>query len=91
MDKNEDFRTFALRWRNQAAQAEPPMTETELIDAFMEIEDLDKQYKIAYATATDFAHLMSTRTRIEAALRPSSDNAQGSKSSKKKDSEVQHC
>jgi hypothetical protein len=26
MNKDEDFRTFALRWRNQAAQVEPLLT-----------------------------------------------------------------
>ena len=45
------------------------MIEKELIDSFMEIEDLDRQYKIACATATNFAHLMSTGSRIEAAIR----------------------
>ena len=54
MGKDEDFRTFALRWRNQAAQVEPPMSEKDLIDAFMEIEDLNKQYKVACATARTF-------------------------------------
>ena len=90
MSKNEDFRTFALRWRNQAAQVEPPMTEKELIDSFMEIEDLNKQYKIACATATDFAHLLSTGSRIEAALRSSSDGPEGSKAYKKKEGGIQH-
>jgi hypothetical protein len=88
MSKDEDFRTFALRWRNQAAQVEPPMSDKDLVDAFMEIEDLSKEYKIACATATDFAHLMSTGARIESALRMSSDNSEGSK--KKKDSGIQH-
>jgi hypothetical protein len=89
MNKDEDFRTFALRWRNQAAQVEPPMTEKDLIDSFMEIEDLDKQYKVACATATDFSHLMSTGSRIEAALRASPDISEGSKSYKKKDGGIQ--
>jgi hypothetical protein len=65
MSKDEDFRTFALRWRNQAAQVEPPMSEKDLIDAFMEIEDLSKQYKVACAIATDFAYLLSIGERIE--------------------------
>ena len=88
MSKDEDFRTYALRWRNQAIQVEPPMSEKDLIDAFMEIEDLSKEYKVACATATDFAHLMSTGARIESALRLSSDNSEGSK--KKKESGIQH-
>jgi hypothetical protein len=88
MSKGEDFRTFALRWRNQAAQVEPPMTEKELIDAFMEIEDLNKQYKVACATATDFSHLLSTGSRIEAALKSSPDAPEGSR--KKKEGGIQH-
>jgi hypothetical protein len=88
MNKGEDFRSFALRWRNQAAQVEPPMTEKDLIDAFMEIEDLNKQYKVACATATDFAHLLSTGSRIEAALKSSSDASEGSR--KKKEGGIQH-
>ena len=88
MNKGEDFRTFALRWRNQAAQVEPPMTEKDLIDSFMEIEDLNKQYKIACATATDFSHLLSTGSRIEAALGSSSESSEGSK--KKNEGGIQH-
>jgi hypothetical protein len=88
MNSNKDFRTFALRWCNQAAQVGPPMTEKDLIDSFMEIEDLDKQYKVACATATDFSHLMSTGSRIAAALRSSADSSEGSK--KKKDGGVQY-
>jgi hypothetical protein len=88
MNKGEDFRTFALRWRNQAAQVEPPMTEKDLIDSFMEIEDLNRQYKVACAMATDFAHLLSTGSRIEAALRSSSDVSEGSR--KKKEGGIQH-
>jgi hypothetical protein len=64
------------------------MSEKDLINAFMEIEDLSKQYKVACATSTDFAHLMSTGSRIEAALRSSSDTSEGSK--KKKESGIQH-
>jgi hypothetical protein len=88
MGKDEDFRTFALRWRNQAAQVEPPMSDKDLIDSFMEIEDLGRQYKVACATAIDFSHLMSTGSRIEAALNSSADNSEGSK--KRKNDGVQH-
>jgi hypothetical protein len=69
MDKNEDFRSFALRWRNQAAQVEPPMTEKELVDAFIELECLNQQIKFSCANAIDFAHMVRTGIRIEAALK----------------------
>ena len=88
MNKGEDFRTFALRWRNQAAQVEPPMSEKDLIDAFMDIEDLNRQYKVACATATDFSHLLSTGSRIEAALKSSPDTSEGSR--KKREGGIQH-
>jgi hypothetical protein len=64
------------------------MSEKDLIDAFMEIEDLNKQYKVACVTATDFSHLMNTGSRIEAALRSSSDSSEGSR--KKKEGGIQH-
>jgi hypothetical protein len=64
------------------------MSEKDLIDAFMEIEDLNIQYKVACATATDFSHLLSTGSRIEAALRSSSESSEGSKT--KKESGIQH-
>jgi hypothetical protein len=44
------------------------MTEKELVDTFIEIESLDIQYKFSCANATDFAHLLYTGVRIEAAL-----------------------
>jgi hypothetical protein len=69
MNKNENFRSFALRWRNQAARVEPPMTEKELVDAFIEIECLNQQFKFSCANAIDFAHLVRTGIRIEAALK----------------------
>jgi hypothetical protein len=69
MNKNEDFRSFALRWRNQAARVEPPMTEKELVDVFIEIECLNQQFKFSCANAIDFAHLVRTGIRIEAALK----------------------
>jgi hypothetical protein len=87
MHRNEDFRTFALRWRNEAAQIEPPMTEKELVDAFIDLECLNSQYKYSCANAIDFAHLLRTGVRIESALR-SADNDK--RAGKKKEDVVHH-
>jgi hypothetical protein len=87
MNRNEDFRSFALRWRNRAAQIEPPMTEKELVDAFIDLECLNTQYKYSCANATDFAHLVRTGVRIESALRSADSDR---KAGKKKEDVVHH-
>jgi hypothetical protein len=74
MNENEAFRSFTLRWRNQAAQIEPPMTEKELVDAFIEVEGLNRQYKFSCANAIDFAHLVRIGARIETALKEDEHN-----------------
>jgi len=64
-NKNENFRAFAQRWRNLAAQINPPMTEKELIDEFMNLKCLDNKIKTGCATALTFSNLVTAGIRVE--------------------------
>ena len=64
--KNENFRSFAQRWRNLAAQIIPPMTENKLVDEFMTLTCLANNIKTTYATLLTFSQLVKAGFRVEA-------------------------
>ena len=37
----ESYREFAYRWRKEAARVRPPMTEKEIVEVFMRVQELE--------------------------------------------------
>ncbi|XP_050875901.1 uncharacterized protein LOC127079559 [Lathyrus oleraceus] len=68
-ESNEFFRGYAQRWRELAAQVQPPLLEKELVDLFMDTLQGPYYKKMIGSTAPDFSHLVSAGIRIESMLK----------------------
>ncbi|XP_050914713.1 uncharacterized protein LOC127129601 [Lathyrus oleraceus] len=68
-ESNESFRGYAQRWRELAAQVQPPLLEKELVDLFMDTLQVPYYEKMIGSTSPDFSRLVSAGIRIEGMLK----------------------
>lgn len=61
---NESFKGYAQRWRELAAQVQPPLLDKELVDLFMDTLQNPYFKRLVGNAFSDFAHLMKIGERI---------------------------
>ncbi|XP_050908394.1 uncharacterized protein LOC127122022 [Lathyrus oleraceus] len=66
---NESFKGYAQRWRELAAQVQPPLLDKELVDLFMDTLQSPYFERKVGNVLSDFAHLVTIGERIESALK----------------------
>ncbi|XP_050889355.1 uncharacterized protein LOC127094578 [Lathyrus oleraceus] len=66
---NESFKGYAQRWRELAAQVQPPLLDKELVDLFMDTLQSPYIERVVGNALSDFAHLVTIGERIESALK----------------------
>lgn len=69
MKENESFKAYAQRWRELATKVEPPLSEKEMIDIFM--DNLCDPYfdKLVSSGASGFVNLVVIGDQIEKGLK----------------------
>ncbi|XP_050908580.1 uncharacterized protein LOC127122257 [Lathyrus oleraceus] len=82
---NESFKGYAQRWRELAAQVQPPLLDKELVDLFMYTLQSPYFERMVGSALSDFAHLVTIGERIESALK--SGRFQGALSSQASETE----
>nr|XP_025884578.1 uncharacterized protein LOC112940521 [Solanum lycopersicum] len=67
MKKNttENFREYAIRWREQAARVKPPMKESEMIDVFLQAQEPDYFHYLLSAIGKTFAEVIKVGEMVE--------------------------
>ncbi|XP_050914942.1 uncharacterized protein LOC127129870 [Lathyrus oleraceus] len=76
---DESFKGYAQRWREFAAQVQPPLLDKELVDLFMDTLPSTYFERMVGNGLSYFAHLVTIGERIESALK--SGRIQGASSS----------
>ncbi|KAK4706217.1 hypothetical protein R3W88_034233 [Solanum pinnatisectum] len=61
----KNFREYAVRWREQAARVKPPMKELEMIDVFLQAQELDYFYYLLYAVGKTFTEVIKVGEMVE--------------------------
>ncbi|KAK4733624.1 hypothetical protein R3W88_007885 [Solanum pinnatisectum] len=61
----ENFREYAVRWREQAARVKPPMKELEMIDIFLQAQELDYFHYLLYAVGKTFIEVIKVGEMVE--------------------------
>jgi hypothetical protein len=69
MKESESFKEYAQRWRELAAQVEPPLFEKEMTGIFVDTLKDPFFDRLVSSAASDFAHLVTIGDRIEKGLR----------------------
>ncbi|XP_050878389.1 uncharacterized protein LOC127082196 [Lathyrus oleraceus] len=69
MKENESFKEYVQRWRELAAQIEPPLSEKEMTRIFVDTLKDPFFDRLVSSAASDFAHLVTIGDRIEKGLR----------------------
>jgi len=69
MKESESFKEYAQRWRELAAQVEPPLSEKEMTGIFVDTLKDPFFDRLVSSAASDFAHLVTIGDRIEKGLR----------------------
>jgi hypothetical protein len=82
---NESFKGYAQRWRELAAQVQPPLLDKELVDLFMDTLQSPYFERMVGNALSDFAHLVTIGECIESALK--SGRIQGASSSQASETE----
>ena len=54
----ENFREYAIRWREQAARVKPSMKESEMIDVFLQAQEPDYFHYLLSAVGKTFVKLL---------------------------------
>src|SRR3954463_14256573 len=66
---NETFKEYAQRWREMAAQVNPPLSESELVDMFMNTLQGHYYEKMVGSVSSGFSDLVRIGERIENGLK----------------------
>ncbi|KAK4736925.1 hypothetical protein R3W88_000622 [Solanum pinnatisectum] len=66
---NESYREFAYRWRKEAARVRPPMSEKEIIEVFVRVQEPEYYDRIMLLVGAKFAEIVKVGETIEDGLR----------------------
>ena len=69
MNERETFREYAQRWRELAAQVEPPLPEKEVTRIFVDTLNDPFFDRLVSSEVPDFAHLVTNGDRIKKGLK----------------------
>ncbi|XP_025884532.2 uncharacterized protein [Solanum lycopersicum] len=61
----ENFREYAIRWREQVARVKPPMKESEMIDVFLQAQEPDYFHYLLSAVGKTFAEVIKVEEMVE--------------------------
>ncbi|XP_069144443.1 uncharacterized protein [Solanum lycopersicum] len=61
----ENFREYAIRWREQAARVKPPMKESEMIDVFLEAQEPGYFHYLLSSVGKTFAEVIKVGEMVE--------------------------
>ncbi|XP_015057530.1 uncharacterized protein LOC107003756 [Solanum pennellii] len=61
----ENFREYAIRWREQAARVKPPMKESEMIDVFLQAQEPDYFNYLLSDVGKTFAEVIKVGEMVE--------------------------
>ncbi|XP_049364034.1 uncharacterized protein LOC125828744 [Solanum verrucosum] len=61
----ENFREYAIRWREQAARVKPPMKESEMIDVFLQAQEPDYFHYLLSVVGKTFAEVIKIGEMVE--------------------------
>ncbi|XP_015057549.1 uncharacterized protein LOC107003791 [Solanum pennellii] len=65
----ESYREFAYRWRKEAARVRPPMTEKEIVEEFVRVQEPEYYDKIILLIGAKFAEIVKVGETIEDGLK----------------------
>ncbi|KAK4718931.1 hypothetical protein R3W88_017269 [Solanum pinnatisectum] len=65
----ESYREYAYRWRKEAARVRPPMTEKEIIEVFIRIQEPEYYDKIILLIGAKFAEIVKVGEAIEEGIK----------------------
>ncbi|KAK4714138.1 hypothetical protein R3W88_020045 [Solanum pinnatisectum] len=66
---NESYREFAYRWRKEAARVRPPMSEKEIVEVFVRVQEPEYYDRIMLLVGAKFAEIVKVGEAIEDGLR----------------------
>ncbi|XP_070041209.1 uncharacterized protein [Nicotiana tomentosiformis] len=65
----ENFREYAIKWREQASRVKPPMDETEMVNVFLQAQEADYFQNVMSAMGKPFAEATKIGEMIENGLK----------------------
>ncbi|XP_069155857.1 uncharacterized protein [Solanum lycopersicum] len=65
----ESYREFAYRWRKEAARVRPPMTEKEIMEVFVRVQEPEYYDRIMLLVGAKFAEIVKVGKTIEDGLK----------------------
>ena len=65
----ESYREFAYRWRKEAARVRPPMTEKEIVEVFVRVQEPEYYDRIILLVGAKFAEIVKVGETIEDGLK----------------------
>ncbi|XP_015078373.1 uncharacterized protein LOC107022209 [Solanum pennellii] len=65
----ESYREFAYRWRKEAARVRPPMTEKEIVEVFVRVQEPEYYDRIILLIGAKFAEIVKVGETIEDCLK----------------------
>ncbi|XP_069149209.1 uncharacterized protein [Solanum lycopersicum] len=65
----ESYREFAYRWRKEAARVRPPMTEKEIVEVFVRVQEPEYYDRIILLIGAKFAEIVKVGETIEDGLK----------------------
>ncbi|XP_069154645.1 uncharacterized protein [Solanum lycopersicum] len=74
----EIYREFSYRWRKEAARVRPPMTEKEIIEVFVRVQEPEYYDRITFLVGAKFAEIVKIGETIEDGIAPNCANVQSS-------------
>lgn len=69
MNERKSFKEYTQRWRELAAQVEPPLSEKEMIGIFLDTLKDPFFDRLVSSTTSDFGHLITIGDRIKKGLK----------------------
>ncbi|KAK4731556.1 hypothetical protein R3W88_024544 [Solanum pinnatisectum] len=66
---NESYREFAYRWRKEAARVRPPMSEKEIVEVFVRVQEPEYYDRIMLLVGEKFAEIVKVGETIEDGLK----------------------
>ena len=67
--QTESYREFAYRWRKEAARVRPPMTEKEIVEVFVRVQEPEYYDRIMLLVGAKFAEIVKVGETIEDGLK----------------------
>ncbi|KAK4730873.1 hypothetical protein R3W88_023861 [Solanum pinnatisectum] len=66
---NKSYREFAYKWRKEAARVRPPMSEKEIVEVFVRVQEPEYYDRIMLLVGAKFAEIVKVGETIEDGLR----------------------